>query len=519
MSRALKYPIGVETFAEIIEGGYVYVDKTEYIYRLIQNGKYYFLSRPRRFGKSLTLSTVEAYYEGRRELFEGLWLGRAEGVEWVRRPVFRLNFVDTAPTRAGVISTLEYQLGKWERQYDIVDSTPLEYSQRFLRVIETAAERFNTKVVVLMDEYDNVLVNSIEQPVEHEQLRELLRPLFAVMKSADRHIEFAMLTGVTRFSKLSVFSDLNNLDDISLNPDFAALCGITEDELRHSLTDGVREFAEELHIDADQMLRTLKHNYDGYHFALRSPDIYNPYSLLLALKDRLIQHRWFETGTPGFLVKMIQRSSLDIRSILTTEADSTTLSNSAMGFANLTALMYQTGYLTIKGYNDEDHEYILGIPNREVSEGLFRCLLPEFSGQSLEIGQHTVRTIRNAVRNGLPDEMMQSLKTFIAGIPYTLTKGRAESYFQSILYIIFSLLGFSVDAEYTTARGRIDILLRTPKYIYVMELKLDGTADEALRQIESGDYCRQFADDPRQLFRIGINFNRRTRNIERWVIA
>lgn len=512
-----KYPIGIETFSEIINGGYAYVDKSEVTYRLTQSGKYFFLSRPRRFGKSLMLSTIEAYFEGSKELFDGLWLGQAEGVDWTPHSVLRLNFVDTMATIDGLKGTLEFHLQRWEKTYGL-NSENLQYGNRFRNVIEAAYEATGQKVVVLIDEYDKVLVNTMTDSVLHEEMKLILKPIYGVLKGADRYIRFAMLTGVSRFSKLSIFSDLNNLQDITLDDRFATICGITEGELRRYFGPGVEEFAKVKNTDFDGMMQILKYNYDGYHFTKSCPDIYNPFSLINALDSREILHRWFESGTPTFLVKMMQASNADIRTILTTEADSTSLSNYETSFTNLTALLFQTGYLTIKGYNEEDMEYSLGIPNREVAEGMFRCLLPIFSGQGNDPSTVAVRKIRNAIRAGEPEEMMESLYAFLGRIPYSLSKGRAESYFQNNLYIIFTLLGFAVEAEYATSRGRIDILLKTPKYIYVMELKLNGTPEEAIRQIEENGYCEQFACDSRQLFIIGMNFSKRKRNIDRWII-
>ncbi len=514
----IKYPVGIETFANIIEEGYAYVDKTEIIYKLTQSGKYFFLSRPRRFGKSLMLSTMEAYFNGRKELFEGLWLGQAQGVDWTPRPVLRFNFVDVECSVNGIKSVLESHLIRWENQYGISDKD-LNYPQRFRNVIAAACEVTGQKVVVLIDEYDKVLVNTMHEPEVHEDVKTVLKPLFGVLKGADQYIHFAILTGVSRFSKLNIFSDINNLRDISLSDEFCTLCGITEKELTESFKEGIRNFAEVQGVSSNEMAKILKDNYDGYHFSQNSPDIYNPFSLINAFAENKILHRWFESGTPTFLVKMMQESDLDIHSLFTTEADSASLSSSEMSFTNLTALLYQTGYLTIKDYNKEDMEYTLGIPNREVAEGMFKCLLPEYSGQGKDPSMLAVRKIRNAIRAGQPEEMMGQLQTFFSRIPYTLSKGRAESYFQNNLYIIFSLLGFAVQAEYTTARGRIDILLQTPKYVYIMELKLNGTPEEALQQIEDNGYCEPFDNDPRQLFRVGMSFSKRKRNIERWVVV
>ncbi len=512
-----KYPVGIETFSEIIEGGYAYADKTEVIYRLVQSGKYFFLSRPRRFGKSLMLSTLQAYFEGHKELFDGLWLGSAEGVDWAPRPVFRLNFISAKTKDEDLETLIDRHLRKWESLYQVTDILD-SLEQRFFNVIEKACESTGRKVAILIDEYDKVLINTVHDKELHERMKQILKPVFSIIKDADQYIEFALLTGVSRFSKLSIFSDLNNLEDISLNPDYATLCGFTEDEVRRYFKPGVDAFALAQKTDFEGMMQILKDNYDGYHFSRNCPDIYNPFSLITSLKNREILHRWFESGTPTFLVKMMQESDKDIRDMLTTEADSTSLSSSDTMHSNLTAVMFQTGYLTIKDYDAEDMEYTLGIPNREVAQGFFKCLLPYYSGQDSDTGLGMVRKLRNAARSGEPEEMMESLQTFLARIPYTLSKGRAENYFQNNLYIIFTLLGFSVHAEYTTSRGRIDILLKTPKFIYIMELKLNGTPEEALQQIEHSGYCEQFANDSRRLFRIGINFSKRKRNIDRWII-
>lgn len=513
----LRYPVGIETFAKIIEGKFAYVDKTEAIYKLTQAGQFFFLSRPRRFGKSLMLSTMEAYFEGRKELFDGLWLGSAEGVDWTPRPVLRLNFVTCNTEPKELNALIANHIIRWEKQYNITEAVE-SLPQRFLNVIIRAHEITGQKVSVLIDEYDKVLVNTMHDLELHEEMKKILKPIFGVLKAADSHIGFAILTGVSRFSKLSIFSDLNNIRDISLTDEFCTVCGITEDELRIGFKEGISDFAEAKGVTFDEMLQILKDNYDGYHFSENCPDIYNPFSLINAFAENKIMHRWFESGTPTFLIKMMQESGKDIREMLSTEADSTSLSSTDTMHTDLKAVMFQTGYLTIKGYNAEDMEYILGIPNREVANGFFKCLLPYYSGQDRDTGLGAVRKIRNAVRAGQPEEMMESLQSFLARIPYTLSKGRAESYFQNNLYIIFTLLGFAVEAEYTTSRGRIDILLKTPKYVYVMELKLTGTAEEALQQIDEHGYCEQFANDPRQLFRIGISFSKRKRNINSWII-
>lgn len=514
-----KYPIGIETFSGIIEEGYTYIDKTEVIYRLIQSGKYFFLSRPRRFGKSLMLSTMEAYFEGRKNLFSGLWLGKQEGVDWTKRPVFRLNFVTAHPSIEGLNNLLEAHLQRWERIYS-VEGSGFGFSQRFYNVIEKASESNGKKVVILIDEYDKLLVNTLyeDKPELHEDIKSILKSVFSVLKGADRYIEFAILTGVTRFSKLSIFSDLNNLMDITLDDRFSTICGLTEDEIRLQFRPGIEAFAEKEGIDFEGAIEILKNNYDGYHFSENCPDLYNPFSLLNSLALQKIEHKWFESGTPTFLVKMMRNTNQDIRELLHTETSVTGLASTDAVKSNLTAILFQTGYLTIKSYNHEFEEYTLGIPNREVAVGLFKCLLPEYSGQDVIASEAIVRNIRKSVLAGQPAEMIEHLKIFFSGIPYNLSKGRAESYFQNNLYIIFKLLGFVVSTEFHTSKGRIDILITTSKYVYVMELKLNGTPEEAMKQIEDNGYCDQFAFDPRRIFLIGLNFSKKTRNISRALI-
>lgn len=512
-----KYPIGVESFDRIIKENFIYIDKTEIIHRLIESGKYFFLSRPRRFGKSLMLSTIEAYFEGRRELFDGLWIDRATGVEWTPRPVFRLNFVDTESSLFGLQSTLEAHLGKWEQQYEIVD-TKLNYSQRFSNVIAKAAQVSGQNVAVLIDEYDKVLLNTMHEPELHEQMKRILKPVFGVMKGADRYIHFGMITGVSRFSKLSIFSDLNNLEDVSLNPRYATLCGFTEDEIRQNLAAGITDFAHEMDTDFEGMMQILKDNYDGYHFACTSPDIYNPYSLIISLKNRRITHQWFESGTPTFLLERIFNSDEDIETLLSPLTSGGVLANMSLSDTDLTNMLYQTGYLTIKDYEPEDDVYTLGIPNREVEIGLYRSLLPLYTGKDPSVNEMILIKLRRAIRAGEIDKFMEILKSYLSGIPYSLANGKPEIYFENNLFLIFKMLSLDVQVETQTSEGRIDVLLRTSTHVYIMELKLNGTARDALRQIADKHYALPFATENRQVVRIGVSFSKATRTIEQWLV-
>ncbi len=513
-----KYPVGIETFANIIEGNYAYVDKTEVIYRLTQSGKYFFLSRPRRFGKSLMLSTLEAYFSGRRDLFDGLWLGSAEGVDWTPRPVLRLNFVDTTVSAAGLRSSLEFHLRNWEEQYNIPSST-LEYSTRFRNVIKTAYEMTGRRVAVLIDEYDKVLVNSMHQPDRHEEMKQILKPVFGALKGADCYLEFAILTGVSRFSKLSIFSDINNLKDITLDDRFGTICGITEEELRRYFAPGIEAFAASCHTDFEGMMQVLKDNYDGYHFSKNCPDIYNPFSLINALDACEILHRWFESGTPTFLLEQIRDSDEDIETLLSPLSTGGMLSNMSISDSDLTNMLYQTGYLTIKAYDPEDDVYTLGIPNKEVEIGMYRSLLPLYTGKQPSVSEMALIKLRRALRANEVHKFLTILQSYLAGIPYCLSHGKTEIYYENNLYLIFKMLGFNAQVEMQTAQGRIDTVLATPTHIYVMELKLDASPEDALRQIEEKCYALPFEIDGREIVRIGIGFSKATRNIDRWIVG
>lgn len=512
-----KYPVGIETFSEIIEGGYAYVDKTEVIYRLTQSGKYFFLSRPRRFGKSLLLSTLEAYFSGRRELFNGLWLGNAEGVDWTSSPVVRLNFVNTLPTLEGLKNSLNYQLNVWERKYGIEEEIP-SHGDRFRNLVERIAEITGKKVVVLIDEYDKVLVNTMHNLELHEDIKTVLKPVFAVLKGADRYIRFAMLTGVSRFARLSIFSDLNNLQDISFDDRFCTLCGITENELRKYFSPGVHDFARARNTDAEAIIQILKDNYDGYHFSKKCPDIYNPFSLINALDTQEIHHRWFESGTPTFLLKKIRDTDENVRDVLQQEVSASTLSNTSISDTNLLHILYQTGYLTIKHYDAEEDSFVLGIPNREVEYGLYSGLLPLYTGKDEIANDAMLLRLRRAIRAKETDKFMTTLKSYLAGIPYCLSNGKPEIYFENNLLLIFTMLGFDARVETQTSQGRIDVTLQTSRYIYIIELKLDGSPEEAIRQIREKHYALPFEIEGREIVCIGINFSSASRTIDNWLV-
>ena len=512
-----KYPIGIETFEKIIEGGFAYVDKSEIIYRLTQAGQFFFLSRPRRFGKSLMISTLEAYFEGRKELFANLWLGQAEGIDWTPRPVIRLNFNNTKTTVDGLNANIGSQLLSLERKYGITPDYE-EFAQRFFKIIEVACESSGQKVAVLIDEYDKVLVNTLHDQELHEAMKQILKPVFGTLKTADRYIEFGILTGVSRFSKLSIFSDLNNLEDITLNPAFATLCGFTEDEVRRYFAAGVEEFAKLRDTDFEGMMQILKDNYDGYHFSENCPDIYNPFSLINAIKNGKILHKWFESGTPTFLLERISHTDEDIRELLSPVVSARALSNTSISDTNLTNILYQTGYLTIKSYDPEEEEYTLGLPNKEVATGVYENLLPFYTGKDVIANYSVLRKLRKQIVNGDAEGFVKALQSFLAGIPQHLSQSKHEIYYENNLYLILRLLGFDIATEEETSSGRIDAVLKTPKYVYIIELKLNGTAEQAMEQIRAKHYDLPFAIDGRTLIRLAISFSKETRTIDRWLI-
>lgn len=514
---SMKYPIGLQTFSEIIRGGYAYVDKTMYIHRLLEGGQYYFLSRPRRFGKSLFLSTLEAFFLGRKELFEGLAISDWDW-DWKPRPVFYFDFVSVdIHSPADLESYLDSLIAKWENEYG---ANPLETTlgRRFHGVLERAFVTTGMQAAVLFDEYDRILDGTIEEQKLHERFLSILQPIYSVLKGADRYIRFGMITGVSRFANLSIFSGLNNLNDISLTPAYAAICGITADELP-ALSEGIQELADANSMTYDECLSELRRNYDGYHFTTGSPDIYNPWSLLKALSDQRFGIFWFRTGNIISLINKFKKMGVYLPDILANKTSEQTLSEVAALSDNPVALLFQAGYLTIKSYDPQTRAYTLGLPNLEVAECFYNDLLPVYTRRTAQQGDSAINAMADSLRIGNPDEFLARLKSFLADTPYELTQNKPEIYFENNLFIITKLLGFKVSAEYRTSYGRIDLLISTDRFIYVMELKLKGSAQKALDQIDDKEYMLPFASDDRKLFKIGISFSPRTRNIAAWKIS
>lgn len=513
----VRYPIGIQSFESLRELSYLYVDKTDLIYNLVTTGKSVFLSRPRRFGKSLLLSTIQAYFEGRKELFKGLAIERLEA-EWPVHPVLKLSLATYNPANEGTLEEiLDNQFREWEKTYD-VDTETSDLSSRFGNIIRGVYEKTRQTVVILVDEYDNPLIETMQIPERSEAHRLLLKSIYVNIKDLDRYIRFTMLTGVSRFSKMTIFSGLNNLRDISLNEKYATICGITETELRSNFMEGVAELADKYSTDFEGAVSLLKANYDGYHFTEGSPDIYNPFSLLWALADSKIGAYWFQSGTPEFLIRQIQKSGSFLPETFSESVEESLLSDTDIFETTPIALLYQTGYLTIKGYEDPDL-YHLGIPNLEVRRGLFNNLARYYFNEPPTAISRNVREVRRMLEDKDIDGAMDRLRTFMAGIPYEMADKATELHYENNLFIIFMLIGVDARPEWHTSTGRIDLLLRMRNYIYVIELKRDGTPEEALAQIREKDYARQFEGDPRPVISLGITFSTATRNITAWQAA
>ena len=512
-----RYPIGQQNFENIRKEKKVYVDKTGLVFDLVREYNYVFLSRPRRFGKSLLLSTIQSYFEGREDLFRGLAIHDMER-EWKRHPVFMLSLsrID-ANDEKSLASTLSMQFGRWEEEYGITTKED-SLASRFSVIIETAFRKTGERVVVLVDEYDNPLINTLHKGALHESYRTLLKSIYSTLKDMDAYIRFGMLTGVSRFSRTTIFSGLNNLSDITFSDRYATICGFTEEEIRRDLWQGVENLAQKRKITAEAALEELKTAYDGYHFSEECPDMYNPFSLLLALAEERISDYWVTTATPEFLVEKLKNSRQNFTKIFNDKVSEKSLASIDTVFSSPVSLLFQTGYLTIKSYDAAENKFYLKVPNQEVERGLFPALLGAFVGQDEEDSRGETAKMGEFLDNGKPEEFLERCKIFLAGIPYSVMPTVSEIFFEHTMYLIFRTIPMEVEGESETAYGRRDIVVKTEKYIYIFELKLDGDAGAALRQIEEKGYALPYAHDGRHIIKIGVNFSSHTRNILDWQI-
>lgn len=510
------YPIGIQNFEKIRREGYFYVDKTALVYQMVKTGSYYFLSRPRRFGKSLLISTLEAYFLGKRDLFSGLAMERLEK-NWTEHPVLHLDLnVRNYEDRNSLIAELNKHLEIWEQRYNspFGDRQPEE---RFYQVIRLAYEQTGQRVVILVDEYDKPMLQAIGNEALQDEFRKILQAFYGALKTLDGCIRFAFLTGVTKFGKMSVFSALNNLDDISMRKIYAGICGITGQELLDNLEAELHELADARGLTYEAACEELRVCYDGYHFTHDAVGIYNPFSLLNAIKYNEFDNYWFATGTPTYLVELLKMHHYDLERMAHVETDSDVLNSIDSASTDPIPVIYQSGYLTIKGYDPRFGIYTLGFPNREVEEGFMRFLLPFYANTDKVKSPFEIQSFVREVELGDYDSFFRRLRSFFSDTTYEVIREQ-EVHYQNVLFIIFKLVGFYTRVEYHTSDGRVDLVLQTDKYIYVMEFKLDGTAEEALRQINEKHYARPFEFDPRTLFKIGVNFSAETRNIEKWIV-
>ena len=524
-----KLPIGIQSFEKLRRDDFVYVDKTAYVYEIAQSGLPYFLSRPRRFGKSLFVSTLRAYFEGRRELFEGLAIeslvGNAAG-SWQARPVFLLSFNGADYTHEG---GLEGKLDALLRGYEETWGSTwgdLPFGSRFQKLLELAHEASGHRCAVLVDEYDKPLLEAADSPGLEDRNRATLKAFYSVLKDADEHVCSVFITGVTKFSEVSIFSDLNQMRDISLSSAYAGICGITEQELLETFGPEVSSMSRALDCDTGTCLDALREQYDGYCFHPAGPHpagskVYNPFSLLFAFDEQRIGSYWFETGTPTFLVKRVRDAGLDPKrltdgSIYATERR---LSDYRADDNDPIPLLFQSGYLTIRAYDAPTGEYELGVPNGEVKWGLLESLLPSWVPAYSEARGTDVFTLRRYLETGDTDGIRRILEALFASIPYTHEADPFENYFQAVVWLVFTLLGRYVVTEIHQAHGRADCIVEAREHIYLFEFKRDGTAVEALEQIEVQGYATPFAADRRTLHRIGCPFDARTRQLCDWAVA
>ena len=510
----MKYPLGIQNFEGLRTDGYLYMDKTAMVYDIVKNGKYYFLSRPRRFGKSLLISTLEAYFQGKRELFKGLAIDQLEQ-EWKRYPVLHLDLnAEKYTTPEALDHILNSVLVDWENLYGKGDGETT-LASRFKGIIRRAYEQTGQKVVILVDEYDKPLLQAFGNNKLQDDYRATLKAFYGVEKSMDGCIQFAFFTGVTKFSKVSVFSDLNNLTDITMDRRYVELCGITEREIRHTLDAEVGQLALDNNLSKEACYEKLKLNYDGYHFEHDTVGVYNPFSLLHVMDAKAFKDYWFETGTPTVLVEALKQSGYNLNDLTQEEVTADLLGSLDSIDTNPIPLLYQSGYLTIKDYDPEFGTYLLGFPNQEVGRGFTRFLIPYYSRLKANQGQLFVAKFVKELRAGKTEAFMQRLESLFAQGDYQVM-GDAELYFQNVCWVIFRMIGFYTEVERHTSDGRMDMVIQTQDYIYIFEFKLDKSADEALRQIEDKQYAKPFEHDGRKIYKIGINFSTKTRRIDGW---
>lgn len=518
--KIIKYPIGQQSFEILRKGDYLYIDKTPYIEKIISGGQYYFLGRPRRFGKSLFLSTLKCFFEGKRELFKDLYADSMDW-DWEEYPVIYLDLNNQRYTIDEDFSDLDIVVSETLKIYEEIlgiTNPEANLSARLAYLIRMLYEKTGKGVIILVDEYDKPLVNNINDHQRFSTYRDKLASLYSNFKSSAQYIRLVFLTGVSRFGKLSVFSGLNNISDISFIDAYAAICGITENELKENFKEGIRLLAQKYNRSVEDEIAELKRNYDGYHFSEECPDIFNPFSLLQVMAYSKYSNFWIASGTPSLLAQQLKKTNTDLKVLLHTRCGQNALEGLDIEHPSPIALIYQTGYLTIKSFDTRRRLYHLGIPNQEVKEGFFEYLLPYYSSLEEDGVRPFVFDLIDEMEEGRVDDFMKRLQSLFAGFGHDL-KFDEERNVANAMLLIFSLVGIHVDAEVRTSDGRIDILVRTADYLYIIELKYDKSATEALEQIERKEYALPWSTDSRAVIGIGVNFSSEKRRIDEWKIA
>ena len=518
----MKYPIGIQSFEQIIEDGYVYVDKTDLVYKLTHEGKIYFLSRPRRFGKSLLVSTLKNYYLGHKELFKGLKIDTLEK-DWNVHPVFHVDFNGANFTVPGELEQkIRYHVSEWEKRYGLpCRKDELGIGDRFAEVLRAAHEQTGRRAVVLIDEYDKPILDVLDTDSGLEDRhRNVLKGFYSVFKVADSHLQFVLLTGVTKFSQVSVFSGFNQPDDISMDGRYETLCGITQDELCNYFSEPVRDMAAVYHCTEDEMMQRLKGQYDGYHFSDSLTDVYNPFSLLNAFNKKSIRDYWFSSGTPTYLIRLLAHFKENMNELTGKYYRTEEFIDYKADVEQPLPMIYQSGYLTIKDYNMRRNTFLLDFPNNEVKNGFLTAIATSYLQPKKRV-EGWIFDMLDALEAGEPDTLRTLFTSFLSSIPYTMRRKdderERERYFQYTFYLILRLISvYTVYVEKLQSHGRVDCVIETPQYVYIFEFKLDGTADEALCQIEEKGYAREYASDTRTLYKIGASFSSETGTIGEW---
>ena len=525
-TKRRKYPIGIQTFSEIVNKGYVYVDKTDLVWQMADYAKFIFLARPRRFGKSLLSSTLHSYFAGERELFEGLKIMELEE-EWKQYPVFHfdLSGAKHLPIQ-GVKDELSRLLAPYEEAYGHSDNETSP-GMKMAGLVERAYKQTGMQVVIIIDEYDAPLLDVLHDDQRLHDMREVMQEFYQRLKMLDPMLKFCFITGITKFSQLSIFSTINNLMNVTMDPKFAAICGITEYELTTTLHEDIRLLAERNDLTYEEMHAKLKLQYDGYHFSRKSEEVYNPYSLVKAFLSGEVGNYWFDSGTPAFLIRQMQHFRTDITALDSMEAPATAFDKPTEAMPSALPLLYQSGYLTIKDYDRDTATYTLGIPNQEVRIGYTEGLLPTYIGlDSADVQMGFALKFWRALKKDDINQAMREMQTYLAGIPYVEGFKRkleevsnVEGFYEYTFYLVFSMLNVYVRTQVKCAGGRADVVVFMPDAIYVIELKVNGTAAEALQQINDKDYARPYEQDGRRIVKIGVNFSIVSKSIEDWIIS